>query len=144
VASANTPQQLAKGFAAGMAATLRDDASLHRLWYDLRTQSMFEKSFQAPCAEIDHSLERMIWRIVTSYSTLSGTQPRVSSPLAYGLFDGLFQQALRHWLQGDANAPKLLAAQTEQTLIELFPTTASSDRAKRTSSRRSGKALRGA
>ena len=38
---------------------------MHRLWYDLRAQSLFEESFRADVAEIDASLERMIWRIVS-------------------------------------------------------------------------------
>ena len=29
------------------------DAHLHRLWYDLRSQSMFEASFRDDVAEID-------------------------------------------------------------------------------------------
>lgn len=121
VASARTPKQLAKGFAAGMATTLRDDAHLHRLWYDLRTQSLFELSFQTDVTEIDGSLERMIWRIVTSYSALTKVPLRVTSPLAYAIFDGIFQQALRKHLHGHAGAAGELAKHVEQALTELVP-----------------------
>ena len=72
VATARTPEELEAGFAAGLAETLRDEATMHRLWYDLRAQSLFEESFRADVAEIDASLERMIWRIVSKYAELAG------------------------------------------------------------------------
>ncbi len=97
VASAKTAEQLRKGFAAGMADTLRQDAKLHRLWYDLRTQSLFEKAFKKDVKDIDESLQRMIWRIASEYGVLAGAELRLSSGLTYALFDGMFQQALlRH------------------------------------------------
>jgi hypothetical protein len=119
VASAKTPEELRKGFAAGMGDTLRDDAEMHRLWYDLRTQSLFEPSFKGDVAAIDLSLERMIWRIVTEYATLSNATPRLPSALAYALFDGLFQQGLRKHLHGDAGAVRELSRNVERALAEL-------------------------
>src|ERR1700722_14239738 len=38
VATAAEAEQLRRGFGAAMAATLVEDAALHRLWYDLRNQ----------------------------------------------------------------------------------------------------------
>ena len=52
---------------------------MHRLWYDLRAQSLFERSFQADVAEIDQSLERMIWRIVSQFAELAGSPPAISA-----------------------------------------------------------------
>ena len=74
--------------------TMVQDAHLHRLWYDLRSQSMFEASFRDDVAEIDSSLERMIWRIVSQYAELTGRPPTVSPATAYAIFDGLFQHGL--------------------------------------------------
>jgi AcrR family transcriptional regulator len=104
VATASSPAELKRGFGAAMAATLREDATLHRLWYDLRNQSMFDEAFRTDVHEIDQSLERMIWRIVTKFADLSGTRPGVTSHLAYAMFDGLFQHALISHLAGGANA----------------------------------------
>src|SRR5690349_2905926 len=70
VATATSADQLRVGFGAAMAVTLREDAAVHRLWYDLRNQSLFEEKFRADAVEIDHSLERMIWRIVSRYAEL--------------------------------------------------------------------------
>jgi AcrR family transcriptional regulator len=100
VATAQSADELARGFADGLAVTLEQDALLHRLWYDLRSQSLFEESFRADVAEIDESLERMIWRIVTRYAELTGQEPTCSPGMAYATFDGLFQQALLRHLSG--------------------------------------------
>ncbi len=75
---------------------------MHRLWYDLRSQALFEPSLRADVIELDGKLEHMIFRIVTRYAELAGVTLAVSSPVAYALFDGLFQQALLHHLAGDA------------------------------------------
>ena len=118
VASATTARELAHGFSRGMAATLRADATLHRLWYDLRTQSLFEPSFRADVADIDGSLERMIWRIVGEYASLARGELRVTSPLAYAMFDGAFEQALRHHLHGHRDAGAQLVRHVEQLLTD--------------------------
>lgn len=104
VAEAHTPEALAEGFAEGLAATLRTEARLHRLWYDLRSQAQFDESFRGDVLEIDASLERMIWRIVTRYSELVGAPVGASSAAAYAMFDGLFQQALLRHIAGQDTA----------------------------------------
>ena len=120
VATASTPADLAAGFLAKLGETLVDDATLHRLWYDLRTQSMFEPTFSADVAAIDLSLERMIWRIVTRYAELTGTTPQLSSATMYAVFDGLFQQALLRQLAGDPAAADDLRAAVGRLLPQLL------------------------
>jgi len=118
-AHATDAEALLRDAGDGLAATLEHDALLHRLWYDLRSQSLFEESFRLDVADIDASLERMIWRIVTAYAELSGTEPRCTSGLAYAAFDGLFQQALLRHLSGDAAALDDLRAGTRVLLTRL-------------------------
>jgi AcrR family transcriptional regulator len=120
VATAPTAPRLRAGFAAAMAQTVREDAEMHRLWYDLRNQSLFEDSFRADVREIDASLERMIWRIVTRYAELTGSALAVPSRLAYALFDGVFQQALLRHLAGDEDAAGELGDSVAQVLDKLF------------------------
>jgi AcrR family transcriptional regulator len=105
VAQATTADQLRDGIGVAMARTLVDDAPLHRLWYDLRTQSFFEDSLRADVLEMDAGLEAMIWRVVTRYCELTDARPAMSSAVAYALFDGLFQQALLHLTAGADPAP---------------------------------------
>jgi AcrR family transcriptional regulator len=104
VADAGSADELKRGFGAAMAGTLREDATMHRLWYDLRNQSMFEKAFLDDVAEIDQSLERMIWRIISRYAELGGVPLALSSRAAYAVFDGLFYQALVSHLAGNEDA----------------------------------------
>lgn len=135
--SAKTAKELRERFAAGMAQTMLEDAALHRLWYDLRTQSLFEASFRDDVAAIDKSLERMIWRIVAEYATLSGTEPKVTPALAYAYFDGVFQQGLLKHLHGEATAADELREHVERSLVELVPAPAKRPRAAEPARRRS-------
>jgi AcrR family transcriptional regulator len=116
VATASSAGQLKQGFGAAMAATLTQDAAMHRLWYDLRNQSLFDDSYRSDVLEIDQSLERMIWRIVSKFAELAGTPLTMSPAAAYALLDGLFQQALLKHLAGRADAAPGLAGNVEQVL----------------------------
>jgi AcrR family transcriptional regulator len=120
VATSQTAGELKRDFAAGLAKTLREDTAMHRLWYDLRTQSLFERSFQADVAEIDKSLERMIWRIVSQFAELAGSPLAVPSEVAYAIFDGLFQQSLLRHLSGDAGAADELQAHVMTLMDKLI------------------------
>ena len=120
VATSRSADELKRDFAAGLANTLREDAPMHRLWYDLRTQSLFQESFQADVAEIDQSLERMIWRIVSQYAELAGSKPAVPSDVAYAIFDGLFQQSLLRHLAGNSEAGSELQAHAEALMDQLI------------------------
>ena len=103
VADSTTADELLDAFAAKLVETLRDEAPMHRLWYDLRTQSMFEEQLREAVLFIDRTLEEMIWRVVSRYAELSGRAPRLTPASAYGVLDGLFQQALLGHLTGGAS-----------------------------------------
>jgi AcrR family transcriptional regulator len=120
VATAPTADELLVQVGTAMVATLRDDADMHRLWYDLRNQSQFDERFRADVSDIDESLEEMIWRIVSKYAELAGRPPAVSSGLAYALADGVFQQALLAHLAGDPAALDKFAANMRQVLPSLL------------------------
>jgi AcrR family transcriptional regulator len=116
VAAAGSARELRRDFAAAMAATLDSDAHLHRLWYDLRNQSLFEDSFRDDVLEIDQRREQMIWSVVNRYAELIGSTVAVSSGVAYASFDGLFQRALLRRLAGHDDAVHTLRADVEQVL----------------------------
>jgi AcrR family transcriptional regulator len=113
--------ELLERFCDRLAETLCTEAALHRLWYDLRSQSLFEPAFRADVAQIDASLEHMIWRVVTRLAELGGQPPRVPSAIAYAMLDGLFQQALGRHLAGDANAAAQLKAAVRLVVPQLAP-----------------------
>ncbi|SDI87803.1 transcriptional regulator, TetR family [Frankineae bacterium MT45] len=116
VEQSRTPEELRAGFGATMAETLRCDAPTHRLWYDLRTQSFFEPGLREDIVAIDAGLERMIWRVVSRFGELAEAPISVSPAVAYGLFDGIFQQALLRYSFGQEDAPQELS-QTVQELL---------------------------
>ncbi len=123
VATARTPDGLAEGFADGLVATLVADGAMHRLWYDLRSQALFEESFREDVLEIDATLERMIWRIVSRYSELTGSPVLTGESMTYAMFDGLFQQALLRHLAGQDGAELHLHASVRQLIDQVVPTT---------------------
>lgn len=103
-AQATSFDELLDGFIVALGDTVRTEATMHRLWYDLRSQSLFEEAFRADVAAIDKSLEKMIWRVLSRLSELAGAPVRAPSDVAYAMFDGLFQQCLLKHLSGDKKA----------------------------------------
>jgi len=123
VDDSTTPEGLLDAFAAKLVETLRDEAPMHRLWYDLRTQSMFEEKLREAVLMIDQTLEEMIWRVVSRYAELCGRPPSMDPSAAYGVLDGLFQQALLGHLTGTTDAAETMAARVHE-LMPLMVTSA--------------------
>jgi TetR/AcrR family transcriptional repressor of bet genes len=120
IASATTPDELVTGFAAKLAETIVDDAAMHRLWYDLRTQSMFDEDLRRDVLEIDASLEAMIERVLVRYAELSDTTLTVPSTTAYAMLDGIFERALLRHIAGVEGVLDDLEATTTELLPRLF------------------------
>lgn len=104
VTESGSAEELVEAFAAKLVETIREEAPMHRLWYDLRAQSMFEESLRDAVTGIDETLEQMVWRVVTRYAELSDSVPSMGSKVTYGLLDGVFQQALLGYLCGRVGA----------------------------------------
>jgi TetR/AcrR family transcriptional regulator, transcriptional repressor of bet genes len=111
VADSTTAEGLLDAFAAKLVETVQEESPMHCLWYDLRTQSMFEDSLREAVTHIDKTLEEMIWRVVSRYAELAGRPVAMTPAAAYGVLDGLFQQALLGYVAGDAAALPTLVDQ---------------------------------
>jgi AcrR family transcriptional regulator len=122
VATASSAEELKREFSAAMAQTLRTDAPMHRLWYDLRNQSLFEESFRADVLEIDQRREEMIWRVISRYAEFTGITVALPPGVAYAMLDGLFQHALLNYLAGHQDAADDLAANVLRVLDALTAT----------------------
>lgn len=107
---ATTYDELMEGFLESLGDTVRQEAHMHRLWYDIRAQALFEAAFRDDVAEIDKSLENMIWRIVCRFAELTGEPQTMPASVIYALLDGLFQQCLLKHLSGDPGAIAQLQA----------------------------------
>ncbi|VTU46418.1 transcriptional regulator BetI (plasmid) [Variovorax sp. SRS16] len=119
-ATATRFDELLEGFADALGDTLRTESSMHRLWYDLRSQSLFEEAFRADVAAIDKSLEKMIWRVMQRLAELAGAPVGAPSDLTYAMFDGVFQQALLRHLSGDRKAIASMKASVRLIVAQLI------------------------
>lgn len=108
IAGSGTAAALADDFAEALVTTMREDFALHRLWYDLRSQSTFEDVLRLTVAELDAQLEAMIGRVVERYAMLAGGRPVVTPLVAYATFDGLFENCLVRYIGGDAGVAEEL------------------------------------
>ncbi len=117
--TARSSDELLDGFLVKLADTVRNEAHMHRLWYDLRAQALFESAFRNDVAAIDQSLEDMVWRVMSRYGELAGKTPIVTPQVAYAVFDGLFQKYLLRHLSNDASAVDDLNAELRRLLPTL-------------------------
>jgi TetR/AcrR family transcriptional regulator, transcriptional repressor of bet genes len=120
IEGATTAEELLEGFLAKVAETIVEEAPMHRLWYDLRSQSMFEESLRDGVTEIDQTLQDMLWAVLTRYAELRGAPLSTTPALAYGLLDGLFQQALLGHLAGREDAIPQLQQEIRALVALLF------------------------
>jgi AcrR family transcriptional regulator len=130
VAQATSQNELLNSFCAKLCETLTGEAKMHRLWYDLRSQALFEAEMRQDVKAIDSSLEKMVWRIATRYAELGRSNVSIASPLLYAMFDGLFQRSLLSYIDGDMQAPKRLTKDIRELLprIVSIPSRASGRR----------------
>jgi TetR/AcrR family transcriptional repressor of bet genes len=120
VAESTTAPQLLDAFAAKLVETIVDEAPMHRLWYDLRAQSMFEDGLRDAVTAIDRTLEEMIWRVITRYAVLAGLEPAMAPHVTYGVLDGIFQQALLGYLCDRPGVLDELTGQVHMLLPMMF------------------------
>ncbi len=121
VRDSRTAEELTTGFADKLVETILDEAPMHRLWYDLRTQSMFDPALRDDVLAIDGTLETMIWNVLSRYAELSGRGLATASGTAYAMLDGLFERALLRHLAGDETALPTLretALRVPESLLE--------------------------
>jgi AcrR family transcriptional regulator len=118
-ADARSYDELMTGFLAALGQTMREEAHMHRLWYDIRAQTLFEAAFRADVAELDKSLENMIWRIISRFAELTGEPQTMPPSVIYAMIDGLFQQGLLKHLSGDARAIDQMQADVRLVLSKI-------------------------
>jgi AcrR family transcriptional regulator len=121
IATATTGPQLRHEFALAMAESMLQDADLHRLWYDLRSQSMFDAAFRDDVTAIDDGLQDMTWRVATRIGELASVGLPFGPDVTYGILDGLFQQALLRHCAGDATAADYLITAIDEVMARVMP-----------------------
>jgi AcrR family transcriptional regulator len=114
--TAMTREALLDGFCLKLAESLTAESKMHRLWYDLRSQALFEDAFRADVKVIDANLEDMVWRVATHYAKMDGKEVTVTKSALYALFDGLFQKHLLLYLSGDESAVSSLIEEVRRLM----------------------------
>jgi AcrR family transcriptional regulator len=115
-ASAVSYGALLEDFLEGLGDSIRYDGAMHRLWFDLRTQSLFESDYRSEVVDLDKSLEDMIWRVVSRLFELAGVHNDMTPPAVYAMIDGLFLGALFRYFSGDVKAIEEMQAGTRLLL----------------------------
>ena len=103
VAESTGAVELSARFADRLAETIVEEGAMHRLWYDLRTQSMFDEGLRPDVIAIDAALEAMVWRVVERHAQLADRPLTIDPGCAYAMLDGLFERALLGHTAGDPN-----------------------------------------
>ncbi|WP_072690354.1 TetR/AcrR family transcriptional regulator [Rhodococcus marinonascens] len=98
-----TAQEVLESFSGAVVSTMIEEAHMQRLWYDIRSQAMFESALAMDVAELDQNIQDVIFRVVVRYSELSEREPTLNSALTYALFDGLFMHAVMNHLAGKSS-----------------------------------------
>jgi TetR/AcrR family transcriptional repressor of bet genes len=122
VADSTSAAGLVEAFSAKLAETIRDEGPMHCLWYDLRSESMFEPGLREAVTLIDRTLEEMIWRVVSRFAELAGRDVRLTPATAYALLDGLFQQSLLGRIAGRPDALDELVGQVRDVMPLMLTT----------------------
>lgn len=79
-------------FSDALAASITDDAMTHRLWYDMRTQALFDATFRPIVDEI----EAMLIDIVRIAMVKAGHEAPENVEISYALVDGIFRYLMQH------------------------------------------------
>ncbi|NRB03652.1 MAG: TetR family transcriptional regulator [Rhodobacteraceae bacterium] len=93
--SANTPEDLRSGICEALLHTVETEAAGHRLWYDIRSQAMFDPTFQPVVVE----METMMMNMIAPFSG-NPSDRRVVAGL-YARIDGVFRLVLQDHLEGN-------------------------------------------
>ena len=108
VAESTTADELLARFGDKLVETLTTEAPMHRLWYDLRAQALFEEQFRPDVLMIDATLQDMIGRVVTQVR-------RAGRPRARGRRRHDVRPARRRVREGPARPPDRRRARVRTT-----------------------------
>lgn len=114
------PAEVIDQFMDALLRSLYEDAAEQRVWYDMRTQALFEPQFRADVDAIDSELREMVWRILAHYGDLAHRVLAVDAETAYALFDGVFTRAVYDHLGGDPGAGAALEGRIRALIPKLL------------------------
>lgn len=105
------PEQLTKSFIKGLSQSIEHDAETHRLWYDIRSQAMFDPAFEEVVTDIEDGLIGL----VATYLERLG-RPTDKAETVYLVLDACFRFHIQAFLKRQDTAP----ARFERKAVELL------------------------
>nr|WP_300309462.1 TetR/AcrR family transcriptional regulator [Halomonas sp.] len=105
VSGYTAPNRILDSLAAELARSITDDLSTHRLWYDIRSQAMFDPTFRPVVAEIEDKLNRTLGVALRAASSQGGLAPS----LGYAMIDGVFRQLMQNTAEEPLDQAELTA-----------------------------------
>lgn len=102
--------------AGALATTIVEDAFTHRLWYDLRSQALFDPVFR-PAVE---DIERTLIDIFAMAATRAGKADEVDAALGYAVLDGVFRYQMQNQVTGTPRDEESLAMEMRAVLEKLL------------------------
>ena len=101
-------------FSKGLSLTILSNAEKHRLWYDIRSQAMFDIKFQKVVLEIDEALVKLIKRLIIEL----GGSAHFALPV-YMHLDGVCRYFMQQQLAGNISVSNELSSYIEEYLESL-------------------------
>lgn len=108
-------QDVIDAFSEALVASIVDDEMTHRLWYDIRTQAMFDAAFRPSVADI----EAMLIGIVRTALAKAGHTDLHQAELSYAMLDGVFRYMMQGQI-GEAAMDRAAMVQIFKTLLDRF------------------------
>lgn len=96
-------EAVVEGFAVELVRAIVEDRSTHRLWYDIRTQAMFDAGFEPVVQEIEEKLQE----IVANAMRAVGHRDVSAAPAGYAMIDGLFLHLMQSHDAGRVNGEQI-------------------------------------
>lgn len=111
--TADDEEKALSAFAKGLANAIIEDAETHKLWYDIRSQAMFDDVFQPVVKEIEAALIE----VVSVAATKLGRTLDV--PIFYAALDGVFRFQMQEYCTGVHKTRNEIAKIFEKLLVQL-------------------------
>jgi len=99
-------KEVTQAFSEALADSIIDDGATHALWYDIRTQAIFDETFQPVVAEIGVKLVEIVR---TAFQKAGQDEPD-DIGINYALLDGVFRYLMQHQITGTPKPRQELVA----------------------------------
>jgi len=120
IASADNLAALKSQFITALAHAVEDQGHIHRLWYDIRAQALFDAAFHPVVDDHEARLIGVVQQFLDKMRALGGWPEMRENPVAldvYLILDGWFRYFLQQHLGENPQASTLF----RQRLEHLFP-----------------------